>query len=257
MAFLVTCEHGSNQIPSWLTEFFVQSPVLDAAALDGAADSENCDLGALDAASHFAKQLRCPLIAAKYSPAVVDVNRSLSQRGVISPVTRDLPKSLRQRIVAEIHEPFRKEVETAVERLLRKDDLVIHLSVHSFATFEPNSPDPTVEDRSLTARRTDLGLLYDPSREYELALCMDWFDDLYYALPMLRVRRNYPRRGTTESLIRSFRQKYSPDSYLGIELELNRAWCVRDVPVRKKVFSGIAKSLIRICEGAKEEQEAA
>ena len=256
MAFLVTCEHGSNQVPTWLEKDFVseQNTVLSDSGSMVAGDSY--DAGALDAATYFARQLRCPLITAKFSPAVVDVNRSLGQRGVFSPITRKLSAKQKKRIVSEIHEPYQKSLETAVERQLRKDELLIHLSVHSFATFE-SAQSPEGEDRALTARRTDLGLLYDPSRQYELALCLDWYDDLFYSLPLLRVRRNYPRRGVSQSLLASFRQKYPADCYIGIELQLNRAWCVRDVPVRNKVFSGIAKSLLRLCNGAKQDQEAA
>lgn len=258
MAFLVSCEHGSNEVPPWLADCLSSPSSTAPANEDGLVNvGEDYDLGALDAAKVFAKHLRCPLVAAKYSPQIVDVNRSIRRPGVFSPVTRHLPKPVRDRIVREIHEPYRREVESTVARLMRKDDLVIHLSVHSFATFESTQVTPEGEDRALSARRTDLGLLYDPAREYELALCLDWYDDLYYSLPMLRVRRNYPRRGISESLIRSLRQIYTPDCYLGIELQLNRAWCVRDVPVRKKVLSGIAKSLLRLCDLTKQEQEAA
>lgn len=259
MAFLVTCEHGAHQIPGWLAEHFASAKASEQVDGDSGALSDVTDLGAMDAATQFAHQLNCPLLAAKYSPLVIDVNRSTNQRGVFSPVTRGLPRKLRQRIISEIHEPYRKDVETAVDKLIRKNGLVIHLSIHSFATFEPNQAGTEGEDRALSARRTDLGLLYDPSRAYELALCLDWYDDLYFSLPMLRVRRNYPRRGVSESLIRTLRQKYSPDCYIGVELQLNRAWCVRDVPVRKKVFNGIAKSLIRVCTAARDDrgQEAA
>jgi len=253
MAFLVTCEHGSNQVPTWLEDHF--SLEQDCVAPD--ADSVvTFDAGALDAATSLARYLRCPLLAAKFSPAVIDVNRTLQQRSVFSPITRKLSTKQRGRIVSEVHEPYRKTLESTVERLFRKDELVIHLSVRSFATFEPAQL-PEIEDRALTARRTDLGLLYDPSRKYELALCLDWYDDLFYSLPMLRVRRNYPRRTVAQSLMSALRLKYSDDSYIGVELQLNRAWCVRNVPVRNRVFSGIAKSLLRLCNGAKQDQEAA
>jgi len=263
MAFLVTCEHGSQQIPDWLSQHFADSAPATTDS-DAGVSNDPCDLGALDAANQFARQLGCPMVSAKYSPSVIDVNRSTQQRGVFSATTRGLSRKLRQRIVSEIHAPYRREVESAVERQVKKDGIVIHLSIHSFATFESSQSVTEGEDRALTARRTDVGLLYDPARAYELALCLDWYEDLYYSLPMLRVRRNYPRRGVSESLIRTLRQKYSPDCYIGVELQLNRAWCVRDVPVRKKVFKGIAKSLVRVCTAAQNdasqddrEQEAA
>jgi len=260
MAFLVTCEHGSPEIPDWLIE-----PMRDVSSSMVAVGTETDahDSGAIDAAKVLSRQLKCPMIAAKYSPAVVDVNVSKRHRNVLSPQSRQLPKKTRDRIFRDIHEPFRREVETVVDRGIRKYGLLIHLSVHSFATFErPELVESS--DRAATAKRTDLGLLYDPSREYEVALCLDWYDELFHSMPMLRVRRNYPRRGVSESLIRSLRKKYAPDCYVGVELQLNRAWCGRDLPVRKKVFKGIPLSLLKILTRAVEippdvaqEQEAA
>ncbi len=256
MAFLVTCEHGSQVAPSWILDKLVSSNP-DVSHSDHLADClstfADADVGALDAAKHFAKTLRCRMIAADYSPRVVDVNRAARNPAVFSPLTRSLPRADRMRLIREVHEPYRQSVERAVERLIQKDQLVIHLSIHTFATFQPNLADG--ECRADAARRTDVGLLYDPARDFELALCLDWYDDLYESLPMLRVRRNYPRRGVFDSLIRTLRRKFSPDSYIGIELQLNRAWCVRDVPVRKKVFTGLAKSLIRICDLAEVEPD--
>lgn len=257
MAFLVTCEHGSQGVPAWLLDKLAGSvPGIQPsqAVEDALAMLSDSDAGALDAAKHFAKTLRCRMISAEYSPRVVDVNRAARNPAVFSKLTRTLAKVDRARLIREVHEPYRQSVERAVEKLIEKEQLVIHLSIHSFATFQPNLADG--ECRADAARRTDVGLLYDPARDYELALCLDWYDDLYDALPMLRVRRNYPRRGVFDSLIRTLRRRFSSDSYIGIELQLNRAWCVRDVPVRKKVFTGLAKSLMRICDLAEVEPDA-
>jgi len=244
MAFLVTCEHGNHQIPDWVAaQLFANQTVVA---------EESYDVGALDAAKQLSRILRCPLIASAFSPAIIDVNRSIGNRGVFPAATRSFSRAQKQRLIAEIHAPYRKNVAQAVQRLVKKDGIVIHLSVHSFATFSPTEVVPEGEDRALSARRTDLGLLYDPSRLFELALCLDWYDDLYDAMPMLRVRRNYPRRGNSESLIRNLREKYAQDTYIGVELQLNRAWCGRDLPVREKVFGGIPKSLLRLFEAARE-----
>ncbi len=256
MAFLVTCEHGSQAVPSWLLDKLAAKQAgsnPSHLADDLQTTLADSDAGAMDASKHFAKTLRCRMISADYSPRVVDVNRAARNPAVFSKLTRSLPRADRARLIREIHEPYRQTVERTVEKLIQKEQLVIHLSIHSFATFQPNLADG--ECRAEAARRTDVGLLYDPARDFELALCLDWYDDLYYALPMLRVRRNYPRRGVFDSLIRTLRRRFSPDSYIGIELQLNRAWCVRDVPVRKKVFTGLAKSLMRICDLAEVEPD--
>ncbi len=250
MAFLVTCEHGSSHIPQWLANRF--APVVHQNDAADPSSEIKCDFGAEAAAKLIARHLRCPMIAGQVSPSVVDLNRA-SLRGMFSIVSRQFPAKLRARIKEELHVPYRLQVESAIEKLMRKEDLVIHLSVHSFATFDPNAVTKDVRKRVHNARRTDLGLLYDPARIYELSLCLDWYDELYHALPMLRVRRNYPRRGTADSLIRALRLKYPADCYIGVELQLNRAWCVRDVPVRRKVFNGIAKSLLRVCDASQRE----
>ncbi len=273
MAFLITCEHGTSQIPEWLEGRLdrgdgqsADSTISGADSMDsapgtlradqalladegGEPDHLWVDSGALDAAKLLAKHLRCPSIVAPYSKRVIDVNRSLHARGLFSCMTRRLPEPIRTRMVDEIHRPYRDRVRSTIDSLLKNDDLVVHLSVHSFSPFPRDAQEVTGDDRIGTARRTDIGLLYDPSRLLERDLCLDWYEALYWSLPMLRVRRNYPRRGTSDSLTRSLRETYDPSVYLGIQLQLNQAWCTRQLPIRRKVFKGLAETLTRVCSG--------
>jgi hypothetical protein len=42
-------------------------------------------------------------------------------------------------------------------------------------------------------------------------------------IPELRIRCNYPYRGTADGLVRSLRHRFSYQDYLGLELEVNQA----------------------------------
>jgi predicted N-formylglutamate amidohydrolase len=89
---------------------------------------------------------------------------------------------------------------------------VIHLSSHSFT--------PLLDGK---LRSADVGLLYDPARSGEAALCARWKRALGTALPDLRVRRNYPYAGKGDGLTAHLRRRFPDDAYIGIELEINQA----------------------------------
>ena len=101
-------------------------------------------------------------------------------------------------------------------------------------------PDPLVA-AELTALRRRITALED-----EVDFCLDWIDDLYEIAPMLRVRRNYPRRGTQDSITRAMRTEFSNQPYVGIELALNRAWASRPLKIRDEAIDGLSDSLLEI-----------
>ena len=121
--------------------------------------------------------------------------------------------------------------------MLLRSSHVVHLSVRTF----------DLRFRGKT-RRADAGLLYDPARADEVDICLDWIDEMYDAVPMLRVRRNYPRRGTSDSITKAMRAEFADQNYIGIELLLNRAWAGRKLAVRDQVIDGICWALQAITE---------
>ena len=92
-------------------------------------------------------------------------------------------------------------------------------------------------------RRADVGLLYDPSAVDEVDLCIDWLEEMYFEVEYLRVRRNYPRRGTTDSLVKSMRAEFSGEYYLGVEILLNRAWAGREIAIRDEAIDQMCETL--------------
>jgi len=88
---------------------------------------------------------------------------------------------------------------------------VIHISSHSFT--------PEFNGR---VRNADVGLLYDPRRRREAALCTRWQAVLAAIAPELRVRRNYPYAGKGDGLASYLRRRFPRGAYIGIELEINQ-----------------------------------
>ena len=73
-------------------------------------------------------------------------------------------------------------------------------------------------------RKADIGLLYDPSRPGERALCQRWQASLKTKAPGLTIRRNYPYTGKADGFTTYLRRRFPTDRYAGIELEINQKY---------------------------------
>ena len=227
-AFLVTCEHGGNRIPArYRTLFDGQRALLDS--------HRGFDPGALALAKALARAFDAPLVAATVSRLLVDLNRSPGHRQFFSSATRTLPAALRARIVAEHYRPHRTEVERLVLRSLARGRRVIHIAAHSFT--------PVLDGDVRTA---DVGLLYDPRRRPESALCARWKEALAARAPALRVRRNYPYAGQGDGLTSYLRTRFGPADYVGVELEVNQ----RIVAAGAPRFPALRRALIETLRSA-------
>lgn len=204
-SFVVTCEHGGNRIPPAYRRWF-------AAWRDVLETHRGWDPGALRLAREFAKAFDAPLVESTTSRLLVDLNRSIGNPDLFSDAIPREPPGLRTEIVTAHWLPYRERAETLVEKAVLRGHRVIHLSSHSFT--------PVLEGEVRTA---DVGLLYDPARPNEAALCARWKQALADLAPALRVRRNYPYLGKGDGLTSHLRKRFPPDDYVGIELEVNQA----------------------------------
>jgi predicted N-formylglutamate amidohydrolase len=203
---LLSCEHAAARVPArWVPLFAGRERLL--------ASHRGSDPGALALARGLARRLGVPLYACTTTRLLADANRSAGHPRRFSEWTRSLPEPERRRILARCWAPHRDAVERAVEAALRRGGRVLHLSVHSFA--------PRLGGRS---RACDVGLLYDPARAGERALCARWRRALREADPRLRVRRNHPYRGRADGLTTALRRRFAPTRYLGIELEVSQGF---------------------------------
>jgi hypothetical protein len=62
----------------------------------------------------------------------------------------------------------------------------------------------------------------------EAAFCAAWRAALLEADERLRVRRNYPYRGSADGFIPYLRRRFAEADYVGLELELNQRFALGD-----------------------------
>jgi predicted N-formylglutamate amidohydrolase len=203
--FIITCEHGGNRVPAPYRELFRdQQDLLDS--------HRGWDPGALVMAKALAASYRAPLVASTTSRLVIDLNRSIGHRQLFSAATRGAPAATRAQIIEQCYRPYRDQVEHLVTQSVSRGDRVIHVSSHSFT--------PELDG---LVRSADVGLLYNPGRPGEAAMCARWKDSLSQSNPELRVRRNYPYAGKGDGLTSHLRRRFAQSDYVGIELEVNQA----------------------------------
>jgi predicted N-formylglutamate amidohydrolase len=202
--YLITCEHGGNRIPQRYQQFFGGFELL-------LHSHRGYDRGALSMARELATALDAPLFAATTSRLLIDLNRSVGHPQLYSEATWHLPVTVRREILERYYLPFRNTAEANIAKAVRCGKKVIHISSHSF-TPELNGQ----------VRNADIGLLYDPSRLPERDLCNRWRANLKAQAPGLAVRCNYPYLGRANGFAACLRRRFSADTYIGIELEINQ-----------------------------------
>ncbi len=257
MCLLITCEFSGETIPPWIRsgngplESSVDASVhgaslrpFDPPGIATQWEQElvgKADRPARYAAEKMSAQLRpelqAELIVNETPSGLIDVARPRNHRQLLSKPARSLPPQQRDRLIELVYDRYRQRIRSAVGAMLSAHGCAIHLSVRSFNLRSFNSRGWG------KPRRTDVGLLYDPASAGEVAFCLDWIDEMWHRAPMLRVRRNYPRRGTGESLIKQLRAEFAGQTYLGIEVWLNRAWASREVRLRDEAIRGMIDSL--------------
>lgn len=224
--FVITCEHGGKRIPAaYLAPFAGQEDLLRS--------HRGYDPGALSMARELARRLDAPLHYSTVSRLLVDLNRSPRHSRLHGETIRALPESARRDIVDRHYRPYRERVEADIADVIEGGGRVIHISSHSFT--------PVLDG---VVRTADIGLLYDPARAGESVLCKAWLEVLKALAPALRLRRNYPYRGTSDGFTAWLRRRFGPDQYIGIELEINQAIVFGDSGDWRHIRSVVASSLV-------------
>ncbi len=201
---LMTCEHGGNHVPIRYRRLFQGKQ-------DLLRTHRGYDIGALDFAESLSHALGAPLLTGTVTRLLVDLNRSVNSRTLFSEISGNLQMEEKKEILRKFYFPYRRAAEGHVESVLSRGRSLLHLSIHSFT--------PILHGQE---RNCDLGLLYDPGRPLEKKFSLIWQKVLREEASDIRVRRNYPYCGVSDCLVRGFRRRYSPDRYLGLELEINQ-----------------------------------
>lgn len=212
-ALVITCEHASNAVPDFVVRAF-KIAGLAGIPKDTLKTHRGYDIGAFEVYRRLVRTMRPDFyLAGKFSRLVADLNRSESSRDFFSAYTRDLPDNVKEHI-RKLWLQHHSKVEHFVAKHIAghsKGLHVIHLGIHSFTPLLNN-----------VVRNADVGILYDPSREAECHIADALIREIKARAPELRIRRNYPYRGTSDGLTTELRQKFG-EAYAGIEIEINQA----------------------------------
>ena len=228
--FVVTCEHGGNEVPAAYKSRFDSSHA--KAVLKS---HRGFDVGALDAAKIFATALETKLIASKTTRLLVDLNRSLGNTDLFSEFTRDLSTRQKASLLDHWYFPYRKQVEQRLRRQVNASGNVVHLSIHTFTPRFKGSWRPI-----------DVGLLFDPARSQEVAFCDAWQSEMSKYHRPIRVLHNEPYRGIDDGFTTALRRKLPKNSYLGIEVEINHRFAKRSVETQSKITEALLKTIPKI-----------
>lgn len=230
---VITCEHGGNRIPARYRQRFAQ-------ARESLQSHRGYDPGALELARSLSKKLSSPLHFETVSRLLIEMNRSLDHPRLFSEFTKPLPEPERIRLIETIYLPYRTGVEQSVARAVRAGSC-LHLSVHSFTPIWNGKTRPT-----------DIGLLFDPHRSFETAVCHVWRRILRRVLPQLKIHFNLPYRGTSDGFTTALRQKWPDDQYAGIEIEVNQKFPLGPKPEWQSMINRLtesARELLRLLNG--------
>jgi predicted N-formylglutamate amidohydrolase len=207
--FIISCEHASNRIPARYQGLGLSSKTLQTHIA--------WDPGSREIARACARVLRCPVHEGQYSRLLIDLNRSLhhprliakESAGIRIPGNEGISQPERERRSKLYYVPYREAVAADIRRIVSRRGQCVHLSIHSFT-----------HQLLGRERKADIGLLFDPRRRREKALCV-WMAERLRQTGY-QVRFNYPYRGVSDGFTAAHRLVFAPREYLGVEVEVNQ-----------------------------------
>ena len=220
MKVIITCEHGGNQVPVEYREYFTN-------AANDLNSHRGIDYGAIDLFKSLAEKYADFSVSSQVTRLLVELNRSILHENLFSVYSQCLPDTVKDKILDTYYHPYRNSVSEKVLEYTDQGETVLHISVHTFT--------PVFNGE---IRKNDVGLLFDPNKEMEIAFCNAWKESLDYLKPELIVKFNYPYTGTTDGLTKTLREVFT-EKYLGIELEINQKYYTR---------SGLIPGIILVIE---------
>lgn len=223
MKLMLTCEHASNRLPAAFKKFV---PV------DVQETHRAYDIGALQVFRKLVKfakpEFSCE---GKFSRLFVDLNRTITNKSAFSEYygaleARDKPLAEKAKAAATAYwKEYRENVEKFVAKNIgaskkgaknngKEGADIVHLGIHSFT--------PALNGK---VRNADIGILYDPTRPQERAYANVIRGEIKRLYPHMKVRFNYPYKGSSDGLTTSLRKKFGP-RYVGIEIEINQKFFI-------------------------------
>lgn len=166
---VIVCDHAGKRIPKTLQKTFGVSK----AHLE---KHFAIDIGAEDVARRVARKLGFPAVIAQYSRLVLDLNRSLTHPGLMTPLTDPIPekgayrrvpvpgntgltKAQRQARIDALFWPYQDAVGAEMKKAKKRAKAPLLLSIHSFTP-----------DMDGTPRPWEIGVLWNTEKKLARAL---------------------------------------------------------------------------------------
>jgi len=201
---IFSVEHAKNTIPKDFSYLFRGNDEI-------LKSHRGYDIGVLSLAKKISKYFNTQLFYGKYSRLLIDLNRSENHKKIFSEFTDALDRKSKNEIIEKFYVPYRNSVEKKIDYFIKRKYFVIHISFHSFT--------PVLNGKT---RNFDIGLLFDPAREYEYKICSGFKKKFLSINNIVKIYFNKPYRGTTDGFTSYLRKKFKSDFYAGIELEINQ-----------------------------------
>jgi len=201
ISVLITCEHAANRVPNEYRHLFIGHE-------DTLNSHRGWDAGALQLARTLASRLDAPLLTGDYTRLLVDLNRSRGHSARFSEFTRHLHTEEREAISSIWWQPHWRDFQDHLHQL---PDRILHIACHSFT--------PVFNGHR---RKTDIGLLYDPTRPSEKAFCFRYGQALKRNFPALKIHMNQPYRGISNNIGQQYRKHFPDAKLMTFELEINQ-----------------------------------
>jgi len=202
--FILTCEHGGNEIPDEYKYVFNKVP-------DLLQTHRGYDIGALQLFEQMVAARADSSFFSITSRLLVELNRSRNHKSLFSQYTKPLQKIVKRHILNKYYTPYRNIVYAEIYKYVNMGFRVVHISVHSFT--------PVLDGQ---VREVDIGLLFDPKKKSEKMYCMQWKKELKALSTAYVVKFNKPYLGKSDGFTTFLRKEFDGSLYSGIELEVNQ-----------------------------------
>lgn len=204
---ILTCEHASNKLPAAFKKA-VTAEILKT--------HRAYDIGACSVFRKLVKFAKPEFYSeGKFSRLFVDLNRTITNKSAFSDYLRDNENA--KALATTYWNEYRAAIEKFVAKNIgslrqaqRPEAAIVHLGIHSFT--------PVLNGK---VRNADIGILYDPSRPQERTYANVIKAEIKRLYPAMKVRFNYPYKGSSDGLTTTLRKKFGP-RYAGIEIEINQ-----------------------------------
>jgi hypothetical protein len=142
-AFLFSCDHATCAVPEAHRELFRgQEDVLTS--------TEGWEPGSLNLAQGFSMKFRTPLVHGDVTRLLIDLSSNGENRW--SRFTEKAPEALRGKLIDRHERPYRMNLRARIEEELRRNDLLVHIMIHTDALSDGDIQLKTLPGADLAER---------------------------------------------------------------------------------------------------------